>query len=62
MRLKHVSWLAPVGAAVLDVLSEGAKSWIQGVAAEHAKRYAERRWGPAPEDPQAEPVAGGDAC
>lgn len=37
-----------LGQVALDVLTEPAKTWLNGIASEHARRFTERRWGPAP--------------
>jgi hypothetical protein len=41
-------WWKPVASAVLDVAVEAGKTWLSNLATEHARRFAERRWGPAP--------------
>lgn len=37
-----------MASAALDVAVDAGKTWLSNLASEHARRFAERRWGPAP--------------
>jgi hypothetical protein len=41
-------WWKPVASAALDVAVDAGKTWLSNIASEHARRFADRRWGPAP--------------